>query len=86
MTGFIWLSIGFSGRLCEHGNKPLVCMKGREFLCHLSNCQLLKKELISYAKISERNVSNIFQLLKFAICGFSTIGITVYTVAEKFLT
>jgi hypothetical protein len=31
-TGFIWLSIGTSGRLCENCNKPLGSIKGRECL------------------------------------------------------
>lgn len=44
------------------------------------------EELISYEKISDRNVSITSQILMFDICSFSTIGITVYTVTEKFLT
>jgi hypothetical protein len=31
-TGFIWLRIGFSGGLCEHGDEPSGFIKGREFL------------------------------------------------------
>lgn len=71
---------------CEHGNKLLDSTKCREFLYYLSECQLLK-ELItnSYEKISDRNISNIPQLLMFAICGFSTAEFMAYKAKEQFL-
>jgi hypothetical protein len=36
-SGFIWLKIGTSGELCEHGNESSAAIKGWEFLAELSD-------------------------------------------------
>jgi hypothetical protein len=35
---------GLVARFCEHGYEPSGSIKGREFLDHLSDCQLLKED------------------------------------------
>jgi len=43
-TGLIWLRIGTSGGICEHGNEPSGCTKWGEFLELLRNYQILRKD------------------------------------------
>jgi hypothetical protein len=43
-TAFSWIGKGLVADCCEHVNDPSASIKVEEFLAHVSDCQLLKKD------------------------------------------
>jgi hypothetical protein len=48
VAGFTWLTLGTSddGLLCEHGNEPSGCIKGRKSLGQMSDYYFLKEDSV----------------------------------------